>query len=228
MSAKHALLGLLLDRPAYSYDLGNRLQERLGPAWKVNSGQLSQIIKMLAAEGLVERVKAHPGADERRKIVAITPTGKEEFERWFERNTEDLRLARRPLLLKITLAGPKRLQEAFEQIDAYERDCAARLSDLMNVSEEMRMGTLIRADRVLLRLNLRAYIRQVEGELAWARDARETVEWLLTGEAVWPSAGQSSAKNERARQEARSELFGDMAARDPRMPSSPRSSHDWR
>ena len=35
MSSKHALLGLLLDRPAYPYQLADRMQQRLGPSWKV-------------------------------------------------------------------------------------------------------------------------------------------------------------------------------------------------
>ena len=45
MSAKHAVLGWLAHRPAYPYELADRLQERLGPTWAINSGQLSQLIR---------------------------------------------------------------------------------------------------------------------------------------------------------------------------------------
>lgn len=52
VSAKHALLGLLRERPAYGYQLGERLQERLGPAWAINSGHLYQTLKRMEQEGL--------------------------------------------------------------------------------------------------------------------------------------------------------------------------------
>ena len=56
MSAKHVLLGFLLQRSSYPYELGDRLVQRLGPGWKVNSGQLSQEIKRMEQDGLIEPV----------------------------------------------------------------------------------------------------------------------------------------------------------------------------
>ncbi|MHB8492737.1 MAG: PadR family transcriptional regulator, partial [Solirubrobacteraceae bacterium] len=130
MSAKHALLGLLLDRPGYPYDLGDRLQRRLGRAWAVNSGQLYQNIRILEREGLIERVDARTDG-EGRHVYAITTSGIDEFERWFDEVTGLARPARRPLLIKITLAGPERLERALEQIEAHRRDRADLLKELM-------------------------------------------------------------------------------------------------
>src|SRR5271155_1044569 len=101
MSAKHALLGLLLDRSAYPYELADRLQQRLGPAWNVNSGQLYQTIHRLESDGLIERVDGVVGDRNFRHVFAITDDGVAEFERWFDRES-GVRLARRPLLVKIT------------------------------------------------------------------------------------------------------------------------------
>jgi DNA-binding PadR family transcriptional regulator len=189
MSAKHALLGLLLHRSAYPYELADRLQQRLGPAWEVNSGQLYQTINRLERAGLIRRVDRVEGNHENRHVFAITGDGVEEFERWFEATADSVRLSRRPLLVKITLAGPGRLEQALEQIDLYERGCTKRLRTLGGKRDTLTIGDVrVRADHVLLRLNLSADIFQLEGELQWAAQARETVRWLLDNEVVWPAA----------------------------------------
>jgi DNA-binding PadR family transcriptional regulator len=213
MSAKHALLGLLLNKPAYPYELGNRLEARLGPSWLINSGQLYQTIGKLAEGGLIERIDV--AADDRH-LYQITGRGEEEFERWFEGPPSTARLSRRPLLVKITLGGPERLEDALKQLDAYELDLAARLKDLSSEQEDIPLDEVapVRADHVLRRLNLSADVCQLEGELRWAKLARETISLLLSREAIWPSAAERSAASTDASR-ARKELFGRMAARGP-------------
>lgn len=218
MSAKHALLGLLLDRPAYPYQLADRLQQRLGPAWEVNSGQLYQTIKRLEGEGLIARVQNVSPDHEDRHVFAITDDGVAEFERWFAEAGGTVRLSRRPLLAKITFAGPRRLQDAMAMVDAYELECAERLKEIGRLREALPAdGPLIRADQVLLRLNLSADVFQLEGELRWARHAREMLSWLANRNAVWPSHRDRSGvdQQQRDRGSARRELFTRMAADEP-------------
>jgi DNA-binding PadR family transcriptional regulator len=216
MSAKHALLGLLLERPAYPYQLANRLQERLGPAWNVNSGQLYQTIKSLEKDGLIERVRNAAPEHEDRHVFSITDDGVLEFERFFCQTPDSVRLCRRPLLLKITFAGPRQLEKALAKIDAYEQDCAERLAQIARLREELPGdGSLLRADQLLLRLNLSADVFQLEGELRWARHAREMLSWLSSRDAVWPSSqerpGADEQRRRRDRSSARQELFERMA-----------------
>jgi DNA-binding PadR family transcriptional regulator len=217
MSAKHALLGLLLHRTAYPYELADRLQARLGPAWAINSGQLYQTIRRLEQDGLIKQVDGVVEGHDDRHVFAITESGVEEFERWFSHSGGAARLSRRPLLVKLTFAGPERLKDSLEQIDVYELDCATRLKQLSHVREAIPVeGPQVRADYVLLRLNLSADIFQLEGELRWARHAHEMISWLLGREAIWPSAPERSdalSTEARGRQDAREELFGRMAAR---------------
>ena len=214
MSAKHALLGLLLDRPAYRYQLGDRLQERLGPAWKINSGQLYQTIERLESDGLIERTDQAADEQHDRHVFAITMTGADEFERWFDGTLSRARLLRRPLLVKITLAGPERLKDTLKEIDAYEQDCAVSLREHLRLREAIPLGGLrVRADHELLRLNLSADITQLEGELGWARHARERISWLLGQDAIWPSAHPHAGVSAEARErhDARVKLFGRIA-----------------
>ena len=216
MSAKHALLGLLLHRSAYPYELADRLQARLGPAWAINSGQLYQTISRLEREGLIERIEGPLEGREDRHIFQISESGEDEFDRWFQSETDSARLSRRPLLVKITLAGPDRLKDALTHIDTYELACAERLKSLSQWREGVPVeGPAVRADHVLLRLNLSADIFQVEGELRWARHAREMVSWLLGRDAIWPSAHERSdaSTDQSTRRVARDELFRRMASR---------------
>jgi DNA-binding PadR family transcriptional regulator len=215
MSARHALLGLLLNRPAYPYELADRLERRLGPAWAVNSGQLYQTMSRLEQDGLIERIEDGEGFRDDRHVFAITQDGAEEFERWFEGATGRLRLSRRPLLVKITLAGPQRLKHALAEIEAYELDCAVRLKELARTREAIAVDQArVRADEVMLRLNLSADIFQLEGELRWATQARETVTWLFQQDVVWPSAREritTVSDAELERRGAREELFARMS-----------------
>jgi DNA-binding PadR family transcriptional regulator len=217
MSAKHALLGLLRQRPAYPYELADRLQARLGPAWAINSGQLYQTVQRLEAEELIERVDAPLESREDRHVFAITELGIEEFEHWFESDTTRLRLPRRPLIAKITLAGPNKLKDALAHIDAYELECARHLSELSRCRDEVSVdGPVVRADHVLLRLGLTADIFHLESELRWARHAHEMVSWLQSREAIWPSAQErfNAGHGEReGRRDAREKMFARMASK---------------
>jgi DNA-binding PadR family transcriptional regulator len=208
MSAKHALLGLLLDRPAYPYQLADRMQQRLGPSWRVNSGTLYNTVKAMEEDRLIERVESVPTARGDRHVYSITDGGVREFERWFGQTPDTVRLSRRPLLVKITFAGPHRLAQAMDKVDEYERECAERLSAIAGMREALPGPDeeLLRADQLLLRLNLSSDIFALEGELRWAQHARELLAWLSEQEhAVWPS--QAANGSGRAGANARKQLF---------------------
>ncbi len=185
MSGKHALLGLLLTGPAYPYELGDRVERLLGPAWAVNSGSLYRTVSALEREGLIEPVADARRAD--RHVFSITDAGVEEFERWLDDTQSVVRLARRPLLLKLTLGGRSRLEQALVELDVYERGCTAQLRELLGRIEAIPKATgLPRADHSLLRVNLSADVCQLEGELEWVGQARERVSWLAEHDALWP------------------------------------------
>ncbi|HTU79244.1 MAG TPA: PadR family transcriptional regulator [Solirubrobacteraceae bacterium] len=215
MSARYALLGMLLDRgESYPYELVDRLASRLGPAWNINSGQASQIFRALERDGVVERVERPGQSRDRRQIYRLRPAGAEEYERWFSKTAVPVPRSRRPLMVKLALAGPDRLQAAHELIDAYERACAAHLNDVkLERSEVPNEAPYVRADHVLLRLSLKADIIQLEGELRWAKEAHEVIGWLLEREVMWPSARERQDAASEAARRARKRLFGRMAAK---------------
>lgn len=191
MSARHALLGLLLDRPAYPYQLVSQLAQRLGPAWKVNSGQVYNAMDSMERAGLIERAPEASRDHEGRHVYQVTEQGIAEFERFFEEACDSARLPRRPLLVKITFGGPQRLPDALRRLDAYERKCAQTLKEISHQREELQTGgPAPHAHDLLLRLSLSADLFQLEAEVRWCRHAREMLSWLASHEAEWPGRRQ--------------------------------------
>ena len=58
MSVKYAVLGLLVQRRGYGYDLVQRFEEQVGPAWQLNAGA----IYVAPDHVLVEMVRGLGGA----------------------------------------------------------------------------------------------------------------------------------------------------------------------
>jgi len=214
-AARNALLGLLVERPAYGYELANRLAGLLGPTWAINPGQVSHTLRALEREALITPVTDAPKDRKGRQVMAITQKGIEEVERWWlQEPSGAAALPRRPLLVKLALAGPDRLEASLRQIEDYTRDCAERLSEIARQHDAVPQGPAVRTDRMLLRLGLRGDIVHLKAELEWAKDAHDTVSWILYRDADWPPRhDRAGTQRTHAEIGAQQRLFARMAAR---------------
>jgi len=83
---RYALLGLLREQSDYGYSLRRRFEERLGPVWRLNSGQVYQSLRYLRRARLVDVVMAEQVAEgtEPRERCVFAPTAKGErvLDRW--------------------------------------------------------------------------------------------------------------------------------------------------
>jgi len=212
MSAKHALLGLLADGPGHGYELRKRLQEKLGPAWEINSGQLYQALSRLEEEGFVYPVDESAAPGDRKRVVALSDAGAAELESWFERDSPGVRVSGPAFLTKVGLGGPQRSESSLAQIAAYEADCVARLETLGASRESVPLWPLT-ADRVLKRCAISCEMMQVQAHLQSAMLARDTVTSLRDSGVLWGSrVAQADAATVRERERAREEIFARMAA----------------
>jgi DNA-binding PadR family transcriptional regulator len=194
----HALLGLIIDRPGYPYELGDRLQRRLGGTWVLNSGQLYQTVRRLEREGWIARVEAPAGRRDRH-VFAVTPDGEAEFERWFDGPTEFERPPRRALALKVTLAGGGRLARVARQLEADRRRLAELLADRSRARDAISLQAQpVNAGHALLRLNLTWELLQLEAELRWAAEAIELIAWLARRDALRPCASSRAGRAPRS------------------------------
>ncbi len=126
-----ALLGLLLERPGYGYELAQRLNERMGPTWKLTPSSIYPVLERLESEQLVRRtVKDMPGRQRQRERVMYhaTDAAAGAFEDWLRRPARKEPI-RTELLARIAVARPQDAPRLLESLDEYERDCLALLPD---------------------------------------------------------------------------------------------------
>lgn len=90
MSLKYMILGCLTETPIHGYDMLRvifRDFAEQGP--EVNSGQLYTLLTRLETEGLVEREVVQQDKAPNRKLITITPRGREEFYQWLRSETAE-------------------------------------------------------------------------------------------------------------------------------------------
>jgi DNA-binding PadR family transcriptional regulator len=168
-----ALLGLLLERPGYGYELARRVNERMGPAWKLTTSSIYPLLDRLESEDLIRRVnKELPGRARQRERVMYHATEKapEAFERWLARPARKEPF-RTELLAKIAVARPKDAPLLLEALDDYERECLG----LLETSGDGRHAPPGTWDGLLADVIETAAEAHLRAELEWVASARRRI-----------------------------------------------------
>jgi DNA-binding PadR family transcriptional regulator len=136
VSNKHVVLGLLIERPGYGYDLQLRFHERfrfLSLSEKVTYKVLDQLLE----EGWIERVGIkQAGRTERgapRVIYGATANGRAEFGRWIAEPCE-IGVVREEVHVKVVLSQPPDWPRVIELTEKLERTCLAAMCDMQDAS----------------------------------------------------------------------------------------------
>ncbi len=161
MSLKHAVLGLVIERRGYGYDLVQRLQKRLGGGWQLNPSAVYTALDQLEREQLVASVQ-QPGATVRsqRVVYDATPAGTTVLDAWLRSAGPPLEPIRSDLHLKLVLAGPAHREALLSQLAAREEACAALLAEYEQTSASSSR-----------RLVDAAVVGRLRADLAWIREA---------------------------------------------------------
>ncbi|MFI1764143.1 PadR family transcriptional regulator [Streptomyces sp. NPDC020800] len=101
MSLKHALLGLLSERPASGYDLLKRFETSLANVWPATQSQIYTELTKLAGSGLITIAAEGPRG---RKEYALAEEGMAELRHWLT-ETKPQRNTRSDLLLRVFFLG---------------------------------------------------------------------------------------------------------------------------
>lgn len=125
LSTKHVVLGLLIERPGYGYDLQKRLDQRfafLGYSERV----VYRALDSLCREGLIEEVgEARAGRTPRgapKKRYATTAAGHEEFGRWVAEPCE-VAVVREEVHVKVVLSQEENFPRVIELTERLEQAC---------------------------------------------------------------------------------------------------------
>lgn len=136
MSVKHAVLGLVIERPGYGYELIQRLEQRI-EGWRPSETAVYPALRSLRAEGMIRARDAQSAAAAGGAVSAhrgvvwyeATDAGRDEFRAWVRAPT-DLAPQRDPFWLKVAFASPEDLPHLVELARELESACLERMAEL--------------------------------------------------------------------------------------------------
>ena len=173
---QYALLGLLRDHADYGYNLKRRFDERMGPVWNLNIGQVYQTLHALEEEGLVEHVgaPAEPGQYPVRRLFKLTSKGERVLERWIERPPSRPRPVRDETLIRLLVLGAGRRDRGSARLVEQEQIYRKHLARV--VAQMSRTGSDDAGPALIRRLGLEAEQLHAEAHLKWLEGCRRQLE----------------------------------------------------
>ena len=118
VSLRHALLGVLKDRPLTGYDLVRYFQGTLGFLWSAPQSQIYPELRRMEAAGLVTATVKPRGQRAQKRIYSVTDAGMVELRRWAT-DFMPLPAQRDPLFLKAAFFDLAPLEAVREQLRAH-------------------------------------------------------------------------------------------------------------
>ena len=178
MPVKHAVLGLLVERRGYGYEIAQRLDRRLGPHLAVAEGTVHSALKTLRNAGHIEVVRRSWRGEQAAIWYGATRRGAAHYDAWL-----DEPMTREPvrgeLYLKFAMTDTCRLPRLRKQFERLEMECLADiamrtrsrpLADELTDSVSMHTAALLliesgALDRLTADLR---FIKRTLGVLRWA------------------------------------------------------------
>lgn len=125
-SVNWALLGLVIERPSYAYELAQRFERTYDGVLSLSSSShVYTALGTLEGRGLVEEIAGSRAGRQPKPRYRATPTGVREYREWLLGQVGEERRRQRLLMLQLT-ALTRDLQMAPEVIADYERACLAQ------------------------------------------------------------------------------------------------------
>ncbi|MER7337061.1 PadR family transcriptional regulator [Streptomyces sp. NPDC000075] len=167
MSLRHALLGLLSERPASGYDLLKRFETSLANVWPATQSQMYGELTKLAAAGLISVSAEGPRG---RKEYTLTDEGLAELRHWLT-ETAPQRNPRSDTLLRVFFLGVLPREQAGAYLTGLMETSAKEYEDLRALERSVDWGD----DRLSVygRIALEYGLRLNEMKREWAAWAAE-------------------------------------------------------
>lgn len=202
MSAKIAVLGLVIEEPGPPHRLTAKLRQRLASAQFVDSNVYSALAR-LERDGLVRavepsstvkpgarlaavpdadcagRVRRAPGSRAESRVFEATPAGVRHFEEWLLGSSSAPPL-RDELHMKVALCQPHNLPRLIELVYGQELVCLARVQELRRAFERMRPPSPGRWSGLVLVHVRDAELSFWDARLTWLQGVRESLERMHT------------------------------------------------
>ena len=180
MSVRLAVLGFLVERPSYGYELAQRLDSRF-PDWGLAPTGVYAALNKLERQEQVRIIGERPAGTRRappRTIYESTPEGREAFRGWLAESSA-MDPNRQALDMKIQLGGRESLPLMIESTRRQEAVCMGELSALTSATLADSVSTWEQAAAVL---NRNGRIKWLQFRIERLQEARSVMQAFLAGQ----------------------------------------------
>jgi DNA-binding PadR family transcriptional regulator len=174
-SVRAVLLGLVLERPGYGYELANRLVDRLGETWQFATTDIYRLLDALEKEGLLRACEERrPRRKQTHLVYHPTALTARALSDWIE-TLSPREPIREGIRAKVVAAREQDARSLLLALKEYERECltlARLVPPATNVPAWC--GLVIDCSRD-------AVDAQLRNEIEWSRRTRHRIEEHLAG-----------------------------------------------
>lgn len=166
---RYAVLGLLLERPSYGYEVLVRFRRAFDAGqWAITPQGLYASLDRLERDGLIEPVAGHDRDASRRQPKTpyrVTPTGAQELRRFLDAPMS-ADPSRAELLVRLQCVASRDAEELLDMLDGYEQSCLDELGRMGGDARAAGARTLVE------RLALEDRRLGIQARLMWIDYAR--------------------------------------------------------
>ncbi|WP_068399974.1 PadR family transcriptional regulator [Kribbia dieselivorans] len=170
MELRHAILGLLAQRPMSGYDLGRVFQGSVAHFWHADLSQIYRTLRRLADDGAIDTQTIPQDGKPDRKVHSLTEAGTTALREWLASPLETEQV-KDPFLARLFF------------VESLGRDAALRLLDERAAQTEAVLATLSAIDipgdslRSTLYAATRANgVHHARAELEWIQHVRQQLD----------------------------------------------------
>jgi len=160
-----ALLGLVIERPSYAYELALRFERTYDGALSLSSvSHVYTALATLRARGLVEEIPGPRPTSRSRRRYRASELGLAEHAAWLVEQVGEERRRQRVLIAQLG-ALARSPERAGAALDAYEQACIAEIADAPAAGSDEGPGTTRLVARLIgedTRLTIAARLRWVQ------------------------------------------------------------------
>jgi DNA-binding PadR family transcriptional regulator len=189
---KHAVLGLLVERRGYGYELTQRLGDRLGPGWQLNSSAVYAALDQLEADELIRGIRrtspvsddGRPPRRDGRLVYEATEAGTEEFRRWIGRPGDHVAPVRSELHLRLAVSALGDLAAICRSLEHEERLLRRVRDAASTTARDAGRGYAEGWPDEAARIVRDATVQRMQCDLDWITTTRAALERALAGSSM--------------------------------------------